>query len=246
MKLKFFPLALTIIILSLSACNNKHDNKPIFADYTTILTLDKASDELKAEFKGYPYIFIADEDSCILYPNNHASNPQYKPANNTRAVIQYHIDKDDQATKSYITEKIELLAANGILTKDIVHTNKPDTLGTNEIEIASPMWISGGTLDSKKYLNINFRVYTPNMPTTHIINLAEIEGKSEIDSEGYYHLSLNHKYQNSVSSTGYTSVSMASFALEDKHLAPEVLGLKITAKEISGNITTVTFKYNDK
>lgn len=234
-------LSIAFLIITLASAVSCNEGKPSYSSFVTVLTKDGPG---AGNAFNYPYFFVSD-DSLKLYPINHADLANYKPKDNSRALVFFYDGgKFEDASTDGSAYNIEIFDLGEILVKDILFTEKIDTTGINK---ASPlgMWCSGGIYGAERVVNIKFEYLASQYSKkTHTINLVQ-DLKSEtpvVDKDGYYCLEFRHNANQEIYD-GFSAYGYVSFPLTGEMIKENVIGLKIKFPTINDGDKEYKVKY---
>jgi hypothetical protein len=239
MKRKTFLSVLTFALLGIilvSSCN-KDSNVTYKATFATVIPVKGNLEPQKSS-----YLFISD-DSLTLVPTNYSDFPNYEPKNNDRVLLYFQEVTSEPIEKSSYqpeTKQIKVAGIENVLTKNIVYTDKIDTLG-NAVALPQNIWYSGGIEEAKRFVTIEFVFFASSMSSSkHIVNLAQ-NLNEDTTKDGYYILEFKHNNNNQpyndIRTYGYLSIP-----LNEEATAEGIKGLEIKFK--TGDDTFKTIKVN--
>ncbi|MFA7116679.1 MAG: NigD-like C-terminal domain-containing protein [Bacteroidales bacterium] len=229
MKKKLLLLFIGLLSLTLiTSCDFGDDEEQESIGYATAL---------KVEGNDIPTL-IGDNGLTYIISNNSILK-EYNLVTNDRLLLAFHLIKSDSIT---MTENIELTDLSKILTKNIVLTNEPNTLGTGKINIASA-WISNNSPLLKTFLTIKFQFKYDYLYPTHKILLYRDTTNidlPEFDNEDYLNLSLADS--TNINNSGYLTYGIISVPIKEEWLI-KMKGVNIYYPEIdSENTGNYSFK----
>ncbi|NLA15457.1 MAG: hypothetical protein GX877_02835 [Bacteroidales bacterium] len=228
-----------VLVLSFTSCNRWLDK----GDETFVTWATLTIDPPMLGLPDLPYYFITD-DTLVLCPMNHKTiSQEFKPTEGQRLILYFSAKKgsDEGAGTSSAEVKhyIDIVQILLVVTKDIVYSDKTDTLGTDKVD-AQHIWVTGGVFGTKHYLNM--QLFMPAMePTNHTFDLSyDITEESSLE-DGYYPLELHHNGRQDPPFVDYTT--RVSFILEGDCRAEGVKGLKIKVNTINQGVKVYTIDY---
>lgn len=221
-----FTVALLASAFMFSSCENSQET--LYYSHMTAVV---------SETDEYPCYFITD-DSIRINPLNYKELDLTKKIKMNDRLFGTFTVPDGNINVSPVNAEISSLAP--ILTKDILYTNKPDTVGRDGIRYMG-CWLCGGIDGTDRFITMDFGMDASNMGIPHIVNLVSLDSDKAVDDEGYYNLHFYHDANHDP--MDQTIKAFASFRLDDELLNKAKSGLRITYTDVYLEEQTLTIKF---